>query len=338
MTPPTDGGVIAVVGDVLVDVVVAHDGPVVPGSDTPAQITWRQGGAAANTAAWLARLDVPVRLVGRIGGDAAGTAVAQGLAAMGVQTRLVVDRRRGTGTVVALVHPDDRDMFTSRGAAAALAPTDLQDGWLDGVGHLHLSGYALLSADTRPAGLAALSAAFEAGISISVDPASAGPLRAVGAETFLGWIPQGTLLTPNLAEAQLLTGCQDPAMAVRALAGRCGEAVVTLGADGAMWSDGSATLTTEVRAVASGDPVGAGDAFTAGLLAARRQGADPAQQLAGGCLAAGRAVRGERSVIDRADIPAAEERPLSRSGADDPMTAADQPRGPAAQAPPPHQG
>ncbi|HUG84650.1 MAG TPA: PfkB family carbohydrate kinase [Euzebya sp.] len=301
MTVSPDGAVVAVVGDVLVDVVVAPDGPVVAGSDTPSRITWRQGGAAANTAAWLAQLDVPVRLVGRIGADAAGTAIAQGLAMSGVQTRLAVDARRGTGTVVALIRIDERDMFTSRGAAAALAPTDLPDGWLADVAHLHLSGYTLLSGDTRPAGLAALRAASDAGIGISVDPASAGPLRAAGAEAFLAWLPAGTLLTPNLAEARVLTGCQDPVAAVQALARRCGEAVVTLGAQGAMWSDGTAMLHTSAQSVGAGDPVGAGDAFTAGLLAVRRRGADVAQQLAAGCLAAGRAVRGERPVPEGFD-------------------------------------
>lgn len=273
------------------DVVVRPEGDVAPGSDTPSRITWRQGGSAANTARQLAALDVPVRLVGRVGDDGAGRWLAADLVAAGVEVALAVDPDRPTGTVVALAHPGDRDMFTSRGASAALAPADLADGWLQGVGHLHLSGYALLSADTRPAGLAALAAASAAGIGISVDPSSAGPLAEVGAEAFLGWLPPGVLLTPNLDEAVVLTGLGDPDAAARALAVRCGEAVITLGADGVVWSDGADVRRCAVPArVAGGDPVGAGDAFTAGLLAARLSGSSIDAQLAAGCAAAARAV------------------------------------------------
>lgn len=285
---------IAVVGDVLVDVVVAHDGPVAAGSDTPAAITWRRGGAAANTAAWLAHLRQPVRLVGRIGDDPGGRALADALAAVGVSLALSLDPVLPTGTVVAMVHHDERDMYTSRGAAGALVPTDLPGGWLDGVRHLHLSGYTLLSPSTREAGLAALQAAATVGAAISVDPASAGPLAAVGADLVLSWLPEGTLLTPNAAEATVLTGMPEPAAAASALGGRFGEAVVTLGSGGALWSDGSRLVRVEATPVPDGDPVGAGDAFTAGLLAARQQGLDVETQLRAACDVAGRLVRGER--------------------------------------------
>lgn len=285
---------IAVVGDVLVDVVVAHDGPVASGSDTPAAITWRRGGAAANTAAWLAHLGRPVRLVGRIGADPVGRALADALGGLGVDLRLAVDPVAPTGTVVALAHREERDMYTSRGAAGALAPADLVDGWLDGGAHLHLSGYVLLATGTRAAGLAALAAAAAAGVAISVDPASAQPLAEAGAEQVLSWLPPGTLLTPNAAEATVLTGIADPAAAAQALAGLLGEAVVTLGAAGAVWSDGEAVVRASVQAVPGGDPVGAGDAFTAGLLAARMQGLDVEGQLHHACSVAGRLVRGER--------------------------------------------
>ena len=46
---------IVVAGDVMADIVVALAGPVAHGSDTPARIAHRGGGAAANLAVWLAR-------------------------------------------------------------------------------------------------------------------------------------------------------------------------------------------------------------------------------------------------------------------------------------------
>ncbi len=46
---------VIVVGDLVTDVLVVHDGPIETGSDTAAAITVGGGGQAANTAAWLAR-------------------------------------------------------------------------------------------------------------------------------------------------------------------------------------------------------------------------------------------------------------------------------------------
>lgn len=289
---------VVVVGDVLVDVVVRPTGPVAPGSDTPATITWRQGGAAANTAVALADLGTPVRLVGRIGDDVAGRGLQAALTDRGVRTRLTVDPAVATGTVMALVGADERDMFTDRGASGLLGVADLVDGWLDGATHLHLSGYTLLASASRGAGRAALAAAAAAGLSVSVDPASAGPLRGVGAARFLSWLPPGTLLTPNVDEAAVLTGHTDPVAAAVALADRLGEVVVTCGAQGAVWTDGDRVVRRPAVPVPEGgvaDPVGAGDAFTAGLLAARLDGASVADQLTRANAAAADAVSGSPS-------------------------------------------
>ena len=66
--------------------------------------------------------------------------------------------------------------------------------------------------------------------------------------------------------------------------------MVKLGAQGALWTDGE----TEVRAarclVPVADTTGAGDAFAAGLFAARLAGAGPAEALRAGCTLAAEAV------------------------------------------------
>lgn len=276
---------IAVVGDVLVDAVVAAHEPRQAASDTAATITWRPGGAAASTATWLAALGVPVRLIGRVGRDVVGRGLVTSLRDAGVETRLNDDPRVATGTVVAVITGEERDMFTDRGASARLAPDDLYPGWLDGVTHLHLSGYTLLHPDTRAAGLQALRQADGGGLAISVDPSSIAPLAKVGRGTFLSWLPAQILLTPNLSEARYLSQRNDPSCAARQLAGGAGEAVVTCGADGAIWSDGITVLEEPIpdETLKSGiDPVGAGDAFTAGFLCARFAGRPPAEQLARG--------------------------------------------------------
>lgn len=78
----------------------------------------------------------------------------------------------------------------------------------------------------------------------------------------------------------MLTGLADPAAAAVALARQCGEAVVKAGRAGAVWSDGLVTRSIPARPAQVIDSTGAGDAFAAGFLAARRRGADVSAGLA----------------------------------------------------------
>jgi ribokinase len=275
-------GRVVVAGDLMADVVATLSGPIAHGSDRAAQIVQRGGGGAANVAVWLARAGVPATLIGRVGDDPAGRAAAQGLSAEGVDARLQVDAELATGTCVVLVEPGgERTMLPDAGANAALAAVPLP---ADAV-HLHVAGYALLHPGSRPAARALLAAARAAGLSVSVDPSSAAPLAGTGG--FLEWIQGADLLLPNRDEAAVLAGIDDPEAAARALCAHAGEVVVKLGADGALWTDGAAVVRVPARFVSGADSTGAGDAFAAGLLAARLDGAAPAEALAaGGALAA----------------------------------------------------
>lgn len=256
-----------VIGDVATDVVVVLSGEPAPGSDRPAAIRTRGGGAGANVAVHLARLGTRVRMIGCIGDDPAGAGLRAELTAAGVEAALRTVLDAPTGTIVSLVEPGgQRSMLADRGANLAL---DLQDaGSLSLGGHLHLSGYTLLDPRPRAAGLAALERAAGAGMTISVDPASTGPLAGYGVDRWLADTAAATLVLPNDDEARLLTGCPDPEAAARALAGRHAVAVVTLGADGALWAAGGVLVHRPAHPTVVVDSTGAGDAFAAGLLAA----------------------------------------------------------------------
>jgi len=287
---------VVVVGDVMVDVVAAAAAPLAHASDTDARVRWTGGGAAANVAAWLAARDVPVALVARAGADVAGRGAVAELREAGVDVRVAVDEARGTGTCVVVIGADgERTMLPDRGANLALAPEDVPADLFVPGAHLHLSGYVLLHAGPRPAGLAALDHAHEAGMTISVDPASAAPLRACGAERVLGWIAGCDVLLPNLDEARVLSGEHDAEAAARTLLARADarEVVVTLGAEGALWTDGVSLIRVAApRGVPVVDTTGAGDAFAAGWLAARRDGAEVAEALEAACGLGARAVAG----------------------------------------------
>jgi sugar/nucleoside kinase (ribokinase family) len=280
---------IVVVGDVMMDVVARMSGPLAPGSDSPGAVSFGGGGSAANVAAWLAAAGARAVFVGRVGDDARGEAVTAELREAGVDARLVVDAERPTGTCIVLVGPGgERTMVPDPGANLGLAPADLPDELLAAGGHLHLTGYSLVRSEPRPAARAAMERAAAAGMSVSVDPSSAALLGA----DFLALADGAGLLLPNAEEALALTGSPSPAAAARTLAERFPEVVVKLGREGALWTDGSEEASAPAVALPAPplDTTGAGDAFAAGLLAARMAGAGPAEALAAGCALAARAV------------------------------------------------
>jgi ribokinase len=279
---------IVVVGDVMVDVVTRLSAPLAPGSDAPAVIRFHGGGSAANTAAWLARVGAEAVLVGRVGHDERGRGARDELRAAGVDAQLAQDPELPTGTCVVLVGPEgERTMAPDAGANDALTETDLADALLASADHLHVAGYTLLRSGSRPAARAAIARAVERGITVSVDPSSAALLS----PEFLDWARGAGLLLPNADEARMLSGERDPERAGRALASRFSEVVVTLGADGALWTDGGASVRAEAVPVEDAvDSIGAGDAFAAGLLAARLDGAGPEEALAAAVRLAAEAV------------------------------------------------
>ena len=255
---------LVVLGDLMIDVIARAEGPLARGSDTPASITHEGGGSGANVAAWAAALGTPVCFACRVGDDAPGRRAVDSLLEAGVKVHAAVDRERPTGTCVVLVEPGgERTMLPDPGANDA--PVDVPDAWLDVGRHLHVVGYALLRHGARPGALAAIERAQAAGMTVSVDPSSWALIRP-------GAIPPVDLLLPNEREAEVLADH--------------GEMVVKLGPRGARWGD----VRVPAAPVEFVDTTGAGDAFAAGLLGARLNGADERQSLEAGCAAAARVV------------------------------------------------
>lgn len=284
---------VVVVGDLVTDVVAVTGRPVADGTDTAAAISFTGGGSAANTAAWLAGTGRPVTLVAAIGDDAPGEQRLAELEAAGVRCA-VVRHRATTGTVVVIATGAERTMLVDRGANALLAPDDVDRGLrgaADGV-HLHLSGYPLFDERTRAAGSHALAAARAAGLTVSVDVASAGPLRQVGGAAFLSWVRGADLLFANRDEARVLVGDASPEQQARALAAVTGAAIVKLGPDGAVWSDGAVVVAVPAAPARVVDVTGAGDAFAAGALDSWLTGAAPDHVLAAATTLAAAAISG----------------------------------------------
>ncbi|MFJ8646775.1 carbohydrate kinase family protein [Streptomyces sp. NPDC093546] len=281
-----------VVGDVVTDVVVRHRTPPARATDTAAEIRTLPGGAGGNVACWAARSGRPdVRILARVGTDWASWHEER-LRAAGVRPLLVRDEEAPTATVVALVDATaERTFLTDSGAALRLNRGDWSPSLLEGVSHVHLSGYLFFAGPSREAASLALAAARERGVPVSVDPASAGFLAEFGVARFLAAVEGADVLLPNADEAALLTGLPDPSDAAAKLSHGFPLVAVTLGAAGALVAaSGRVVARASAPRVRAIDSTGAGDAFTGAFLAARLSGASPAGAASAGCRAGAEAV------------------------------------------------
>jgi sugar/nucleoside kinase (ribokinase family) len=281
-----------VIGDVVTDVVALHRAAgLEAGTDNAADIVVRPGGSAANTACWAAHLGADARLLARAGFDTAEWHAAA-LARSGVRAHLRVDTEYPTAVVIALVDgTGERTMLTNRGAGGRICAGDWDSGLLDGVGHMHVSGYTLFAEPGLRLARLAMAEAAGHGVGISVDPGSAGFLREFGVDRFLAETAPAGLIIPNSDEALLLAGVTDAEHAARALSSGYGTAVVKLGERGALLAgDGRLKATAAGLSAQVVDSTGAGDAFAAGFLTARLGGAGENEALAEGCRGGARAV------------------------------------------------
>jgi sugar/nucleoside kinase (ribokinase family) len=271
---------ILVVGDVALDVVATHAGSVVHGGDVRASVALTIGGAGANTAAWLAHSGAEPVLVGRVGDDVAGRRAFEELTTAGVRCAFQIDPTAATCCVVVLVDGNgQRSMLPDRGAGKNLVPADLDPALLADATHLHLSGYVLLDASSRDAGVAMLTAAREAGLTTSVDPQAAALIT--DPDLFMTEVSGVDVLLPNLDELEALTGSRDVASAAKLL-DTVGAVAVTTGSAGASWVDRDGIVSVPSAPSDCVDSTGAGDAFDAGLLDALASGKSPED-----CLLAG---------------------------------------------------
>jgi len=153
-------------GDLLLDVIVRLEQPLVPGDDQVAVTSSGAGGQAANVAAWAASLGAEARFVGRRGDDAAAGIVTRALHDHGVEVAGPAGGR--TGVVVSLAFGGDRTMASDRGVAPHLRPQDLEPAWFD-CDVLHIAGYSLLREPIASASVAAAAFARAHGARVTVD-------------------------------------------------------------------------------------------------------------------------------------------------------------------------
>ena len=238
---------ICTLGDLILDVVVLPDRPLVPDGDTPAAIRLAAGGQAANVAAWASALGASSRLICARGSDDASDLAAAQLAAHGVEIGGPVVDGRG-GVVVSVRSAEgERTMASDRGVAAMLEASDLERSWLTSCDVLHVSGYCLLREPMAHAAIAAARVARR----VTVDLASAHDIELLGASAFAKRLEA---LAPELAFATEAERAAVPDFDTAW--------VIKRGARGARFPEGEFPAPD----VAVLDTTGAGDALAAGYL------------------------------------------------------------------------
>ncbi|PXA99164.1 ribokinase [Nostoc sp. 3335mG] len=283
---------VLVVGDVMTDVIVRPEGPIVPGSDRRAAILSRPGGSGANQAVWLGAAGVPVVFAARVGAADLVQHEAHFRAA-GVTPVLAGDDRLGSGVLVTILDPGgERSFLTDRGANLNLCAADLPDSLLEGVGLVLVSGYSFFASGPRAAVQSLLDRARRRQVPIAIDPASTGFLAEVGPRSFLGWVGQADWLFANESEAEMLAETVDPDEQLQVLGGQFRHVVIKRGPFGAVLGGRDGAIASRpapiVRVI---DTTGAGDAFAAGFIAALLVGGAPERCLEAGIANGAKAVQ-----------------------------------------------
>jgi sugar/nucleoside kinase (ribokinase family) len=250
---------LATLGDLVEDVVVRIDGPINVASDTPARISRRRGGSAANVAVAGASLGRPSRFLGQVGVDAIGDALLAEMAAAGVDVTSV--RRSGsTGTIVALVDAiGERTMLTDRRTCVDL--TAPEPSWLDAITILHVPLYSLAGGAVATTATTVIGWAHERRIDVAVDVSSTALIDALGVDQVRALLD---LLRPGVVFAN-----RDEAAALEIDGPVAGSiTVVKRGPDPAIvfTADAAGTEVPGITVSRSVDTTGAGDAFAAGFL------------------------------------------------------------------------
>jgi ribokinase len=262
---------IVVLGDLVVDLVLTPERPLEHTTDVPGRVRLVQGGSAATTARWLARLGARSSMIAAVGRDPAGRALVDALRSDGVTARLVRVPGARTGRIGVLVAPDgERSFVTDRAAALELRGTDLKAAWFARADAVHMPVYSLLDEPLSLAGRRAIELGRGAGAVVSIDLASIGPLLARGRRAARALLDEiaPDLLFATASEAEGLLG----RYAVEGLLDVAPISVVKRGSKGAtvLAREGESNLRFEVATahINATDTTGAGDAFDAGFLVA----------------------------------------------------------------------
>jgi fructokinase len=269
-----------VAGEALIDFLPDSPGPLAGVEN----FSRRAGGAPANVAVGLARLDAAPWFWTRVGEDPFGDLLADALADFGVPDRFV-ERDADAKTALAFVsHDADADraftFYRDGTADTRVEPGGVPDETLESVSWVYVGGVMLAADPGRTATLDLAERASERDCTVVFDPNARPELwdsEAAFAEEVGEMLTYADVVkaTPEDLDAAGFSGESPEDLAAAVSDAGPHTVLLTLGGSGAFarstdaapWGPGAASHGGyEVESVA--DTTGAGDAFTAGALAA----------------------------------------------------------------------
>lgn len=244
------------------------------------------GGAESNVTSHLAQLGIAAAWASRLGNDFLGDRILRTLRRRGVDTTLV-EQRTDAATAVYVKDPGNGVLYYRTGSAASTMDRTFALGLpLDGVEFVHVTG---ITPALSPACLDMVEMLFERvralpHVTLSFDVnfrRSLWSSLAEGARALLSLARRADLVFVGLDEARALWG-SDTVDDVRALIPEPERLVVKNDAIGATEYLGTKATFMAALPVQVVEPVGAGDAFAAGYLAAALEGEGSAERLTRG--------------------------------------------------------
>jgi pseudouridine kinase len=265
----SEEGHVLVIGAAGMDIKGRPDQLLVRGSSTPGRIRTSAGGVARNIAENLARLDVETVLLTAVGDDLTGEYMLGQAAASGIDvSSVLIAKGQRTGTYVALLNRDGSlDVaIDDMNLVTAITPrylTDRQELFQD-------ARMAVMDANLTPQ---ALETVVQLCRQYNV-PLCADPTSTALAPKLLPHLSQLYMISPNAAEAQVLSGAafgprdRDEAQTVarQFITTGVGVAIIALAEFGVVYANADGhghvpALKTRVL-----DATGAGDALTATII------------------------------------------------------------------------
>ncbi|MGW7348582.1 sugar kinase [Streptomyces sp. NPDC054854] len=260
--------------------VLAADRPGPLASGTSLRLGF--AGAEATVAIGVSRLGHAASWTGRVGADSAGTMILAGLRGEAVDvTRARVDEAAPTGLMLRERRTPDHTRVTyyRRGLAGArLDPEDIDPELIAQARILHVTGITPALGDgPRAAVRRAVELARAAGVTVSLDLNYRARLwtREEAAAELTHLVSRADIVFAGPDEASLVVPEAEPADMGRTLLDLGPrEAVLKLGARGAVAVTRGGEAVQDILPVTLVDPIGAGDAFVAGYLAGLLDGTD----------------------------------------------------------------
>ena len=274
-------------GNALVDVQVTVDAAVVESTGNPpgsmvlidhetkdrivgqldsSRIMLNAGGSVANSMVGVVVLGGKTCFTGCVCDDEFGRSYGRSLAAAGVDFHAQYGEL-ATGTCIVLITPDaQRTFLTHLGCAVSITRAGVREEAIRDSRWLYVEGYLWDGPDAIDACRHAMAVAGKHGTRVAFTASDAFCVERHFRDYREILERHANLFFANAAEAAALTGVDEVPEAARTMAGHCGLAAVTDGANGAFVATPERVVHVPAMPVTPVDTTGAGDAFAAGFL------------------------------------------------------------------------